>query len=99
MNVSVEKLENSMAKLTVEIPAEDYESAIEKVYLRQRSKINVPGFRKGKATRSIIEKMFGKGVFYEDAASDTVNATYANAVEECGEAVVSDPELAVVQAE
>ena len=99
MNVSVEKLENSMAKLTVEVAAEELEKAIEKVYQRQRGRINVPGFRKGKAPRAIIEKMYGTGIFLEDAANDVINATYPDAVDECGESVVSDPELGVTQLE
>ncbi len=99
MNVSVEKLENNMAKLTVEVAAEEFNKAINAVYQRQKGRINVPGFRKGKAPRNIIEKMYGSGVFYEDAANDTINSTYPDAVDDCGESVVSDPELAVEQLE
>ena len=61
MSVTVEKLENSMAKLTIEVSAEDFDKAINKVYLKQRARINVPGFRKGKAPRKLIEQMYGTG--------------------------------------
>ena len=67
MSVTVEKLEKSMAKLTIEVSAEDFDKAINKVYLKQKNRISIPGFRKGKAPRKLIEKMYGTGVFLEDA--------------------------------
>lgn len=99
MSVSVEKLENSMAKLTIEVSKEDFDKYIEKAYLKQRSKINIPGFRKGKASRAVIEKMYGPSIFFEEAANDAINASYPAAVEECGEDVVSDPKIDVTQIE
>ena len=99
MSVTVEKLEKSMAKLIIEVSSEEFDKAVEKVYLRQRNRINVPGFRKGKAPRKIIEKMYGEGVFFEDAANDCINATYTDAVKECGEEVVSNPTIDVTQLE
>ena len=99
MSVTVEKLEKSMAKLIIEVSSEEFDKAVEKVYLRQRNRINVPGFRKGKAPRKIIEKMYGEGVFFEDAANDCINATYSDAVKECGEEVVSNPTIDVTQLE
>ncbi len=99
MSVSVEKLENSMARLTIEVSAEDFDKAVNKVYLRQKGSISIPGFRKGKAPRKVIEKMYGAGVFFEDAANSCINDTYPGAVEECGEEVVSNPEISVTQIE
>lgn len=97
MSVSVEKLENNMAKLTIEVSAEDFDKAVNKVYLRQRGSISVPGFRKGKAPRKIVEKMYGEGIFLEDAANNTINETYPKEAEGCGEEIVSDPEISVTQ--
>lgn len=99
MSVSVEKLENNMARLTIEVSAGDFDKAVNKVYQRQRGRISVPGFRKGKAPRQIIEKMYGAGIFLEDAANDTVNETYPKEAEACGEEIVSDPEIDVTQIE
>ena len=69
MSVQVEKLEKNMAKLTIEVSSEEFEKAIAKAYKKNKNKISMPGFRKGKAPRAMIEKMYGKGVFYEDAAN------------------------------
>ena len=69
MSVAVEKLEKNMAKLTIEVSAEELEKAIQGAYQKQKNRINIPGFRKGKAPRKMIEKMYGAGVFYEDAAN------------------------------
>lgn len=99
MSVQVEKLEKNMAKLTIEVPAEEFEAAIEKAYLKNRGKINMPGFRKGKAPRKMIEKMYGVGIFFEDAANSLIPTAYAKAAEECGEEIVSQPEIDVVQIE
>lgn len=101
MSVTVEKLEKSMAKLTIEVSAEDFDKAINKVYLKQRTRISVPGFRKGKAPRKLIEQMYGTGVFLEDAINDTINSTYPEAAQGCEIAneISSNPEIELVQAE
>ena len=99
MSVTVEKLENSMAKLKITVPAEQLEKAIEKAYQKNKNKIQIPGFRKGKAPRKMIEKMYGAGVFYEDAANDLIEEEYPKAVDECGEDVVSSPKIDVEELE
>ncbi|MBQ9049810.1 MAG: trigger factor [Lachnospiraceae bacterium] len=101
MSVAVEKLEKSMAKLTIEVSAEDFDKAINKVYLKQRARINVPGFRKGKAPRKLIEQMHGTGVFLEDAINDTINSTYPEAAQGCeiSNEISSNPDIELVQAE
>lgn len=99
MSVQVEKLEKNMAKLTVEVPAEDFEAAVEKAYRKDRGRISLPGFRKGKAPRKMIEKMYGAGVFYEDAANLLIPEAYDKALDECGETIVSRPEITVEQIE
>ena len=99
MSLQVEKLEKNMAKLTIEALPEELEKAIQKVYLRARGQIQVPGFRKGKAPRNIIEKVYGRGVFLEDAANELIPDAYSKAVEESGLNIVSRPELEVTQME
>ena len=99
MSLKVEKLENSMAKLTIEVSAEELDKAIEKAYQKNKNKIAIPGFRKGKAPRAIIEKMYGKEVFYEDAANEIIPEAYDKAYDECEEDIVSAPEVDVVQLE
>ena len=101
MNVTVEKLEKSMAKLTIEVSAEDFDKAIDNVYRRQRNKMNIPGFRKGKAPRKLIEMYYGTGVFLEDAVNETINSTYPKAAQECeiSSEISSNPEIAVEQVE
>ena len=99
MSVQVEKLEKNMAKLTIEVPAEEFEAAIEKAYQKNKNKINLPGFRKGKAPRKMIEKMYGVGIFYEDAANIVIPTAYDKAAAECGEEIVSQPVIDVVQIE
>ena len=99
MSVTVEKLEKSMAKLKIEVSAEQLEKAIQKAYEKNKNKIQLPGFRKGKAPRKMIEQMYGKGVFYEDAANELIEEEYPKAVEECGEDVVSSPKIDVEQLE
>lgn len=99
MSVTVEKLEKNMAKLTIEVSAEDLEKAIQGAYLKQKNRINIPGFRKGKAPRAMIEKMYGAGIFYEDAANALIPEAYSKAVDECEETIVSQPSIDVVQLE
>ncbi len=99
MSVQVEKLEKNMAKLTIEVSAEELEKALEAAYQKQKKSINVPGFRKGKVPRAMIEKMYGTGVFYEEAANTLMQNSYPAAVEECGEDVVSRPVVDIVQIE
>ena len=99
MSLQVEKLEKNMAKLTVEVSAEDFEKAIEKVYQKQKKQISIPGFRKGKVPRMMVEKMYGKEVFYEDAANDLIPDAYDNALDECEEDIVSSPKIEVTQIE
>lgn len=99
MSLQVEKLEHNMAKLTIEVSAEELEKAIEGAYRRNKNKISIPGFRKGKAPRKMIEQMYGKEVFYEDAANDLIPDAYDKALEECTEEVVSSPKIDVTQLE
>ena len=99
MSLQVEKLEKNMAKLTVEVSAEDFEKAIAKVYQKQKKQISIPGFRKGKVPRVMVEKMYGKEVFYEDAANDLIPDAYDNALDECEEDIVSSPKIEVTQIE
>ena len=99
MSVQVEKLEKNMAKLTVEVAAEELEKAIEAAYQKNKSKISVPGFRKGKVPRQMIERMYGKEVFYEDAANALIPDAYEKALDECEEDIVSSPSIDVVQIE
>ncbi len=99
MSLQVEKLEGNMAKLTIEVSAEDFEAAIEKAYQKNKNKINIPGFRKGKAPRKMIEQMYGKEIFFEDAANYAIPSAYAKAVDECTEEIVSQPQIDIEQAE
>ncbi|MCI9314497.1 MAG: trigger factor [Lachnospiraceae bacterium] len=99
MSLQVEKLEKNMAKLTIEASAEDLEKAIEKAYQKQKKQISIPGFRKGKVPRQMVEKMYGKEVFYEDAANELIPDAYDKALEECEEDIVSSPKIEVTQIE
>lgn len=99
MSVQVENLEKNMAKLTIEVSAEEFEKAVQNAYLRSRGKITIPGFRKGKAPRVMIEKMYGAGIFFEDAANALIQAEYPKAADESGLEIVSQPEIEVVQIE
>ena len=99
MSVQVEKLEKNMAKLTIEVAPEELEKAIEGAYQKNKSKISVPGFRKGKVPRQMIERMYGKEVFYEDAVNALIPEAYEKAVNECEEEIVSSPKIEVAQVE
>ena len=99
MSVQVEKLEKNMAKLTIEVSSEEFENAIAKAYKKNKNKISMPGFRKGKAPRAMIEKMYGKGVFYEDAANSIIPDAYADAAKESELEIVAQPEIDVTQIE
>ena len=99
MSLQVEKMEKNMAKLTIEVSAEELEKAIQGAYLKNKNKITLPGFRKGKAPRVMIEKMYGKGVFLEDAASALIPSAYSKALNECDLEIVSQPEIDITQLE
>ena len=99
MSLQVEKLEKNMAKLTIEVSAEDLDKAMEKAYQKQKSRISLPGFRKGKAPRKMIEQMYGKGVFLEDAVNALIPEHYSKALAECELEIVSQPEINVTQME
>ena len=87
MSLSVEKLDGSMAKLTIEVPAEEFTKAITSAYKSQKGKFSVPGFRKGKVPQAYIEKMYGPAVFYEEAANKLINEYYPKEAAECGEEI------------
>lgn len=99
MSVQVETLEKSMAKLTIEVSAEEFETALDKAYKKNKNKISLPGFRKGKAPRAMIEKMYGTGVFYEDAANDLIPDAYESAAKESKLEIVAQPSIDVTQIE
>ena len=99
MSLKVENLEHNMAKLTIEVSAEEFEQAMDSAYKKNKNKINVPGFRKGKAPRMMIEKMYGAGIFYEDAANEIIPKAYDKEVKESGLEIVSRPEIDVEQIE
>lgn len=99
MSLQVEKLENNMAKLTIEVSAEEFEKAIKDAYNHNKGRFNIPGFRKGKAPLNMIEKMYGAGIFYEDAGNALIDESYPKAVEECEEEIVSSPTIDVIQIE
>jgi len=99
MSLQVEKLEKNMVKLTIEASAEEFEKAMQVAYQKNKNKISVQGFRKGKAPQAMIEKMYGPGVFYEDAANEIIPTAYDKAVEESGLEIVSRPEIDIVQIE
>ncbi len=99
MSLQVEKLEKNMAKLTIEVSADDLEKALQGAYKKQKNRIALPGFRKGKVPRQMIEKMYGAEIFYDDAANELIPKAYADAYEECELDIVSRPEIDVVQIE
>lgn len=99
MSLQVEKLEKNMAKLTIEVAAEEFSRAVEDAYQKNKGKISVPGFRKGKVPKKMIEQMYGREVFYEDAANAVIPDAYEKALEECTETIVSSPKVNVTQIE
>ena len=99
MSLQVEKLEKNMAKLTVEVAAEEVEAALQNAYLKNRKQISVPGFRKGKVPRQMIEKMYGPSIFYDDAVNAMIQEAYPEATKECDLEIVSRPDVEVVQIE
>ncbi len=99
MSAQVEKLDHNMAKLTIEVSEDDLEKAIQQAYLKQRKSISIPGFRKGKVPRAMVERMYGKGVFLEDAANSLIPVHYSTAAEESELDIVSQPDIGVTQLE
>ena len=99
MTLQVEKLEKNMAKLTVEVSAEQFAECIQTAYKKTKNRFALPGFRKGKAPLNMIEKMYGVEVFYETAADEAINETYAEAMKESALEIVSRPEVEIVQIE
>lgn len=99
MSLQVEKLDGNMAKLTIEVPMDVFEEAVEQAYQRNKNKLSVPGFRKGKVPRKMLEQMYGKELFFEDAANIVIPSEYAKAVDECTEDIVSQPDIDIVQIE
>ena len=97
MSVTVETLEKNMAKLTITVSADEIEKAMQAVYQKNRSRYSVPGFRKGKVSRSVLERMYGKGLFYEDAVNSVMPEAYEKAVEESGLDIVSEPDIKFVE--
>ena len=99
MSVQVENLEKNTAKLTIEVPAEKFEEAVQHSYNKNKGKFNIPGFRKGKAPFNMIKKMYGVGVFYEDAVDEVIDASYPDAAKESGLEIVSRPAVSIEQIE
>ena len=99
MSLPMEKLEHNMARITIEVPCEEFEKAVERAYQKNKNRISIPGFRKGKVPRQMMEKMYGKEVFFDDAANMIIPDAYQKAFEECDEEIVSSPKIDVVQLE
>lgn len=99
MSLQVENLEKNTAKLTIEVPAEQFAKAVQNAYKKNKGKFNIPGFRKGKAPFEMIKKMYGAGVFFEDAANEVIDATYPDAAKESGLDIVSRPSVSVEEIE
>lgn len=99
MSLQVERLEHNMAKFTIEVPAEEVEKALQAAYLKERGKISLPGFRKGRVPRQMIEKMYGPEVFYDEAANRMISEAYAKAYDECELELVSQPKIEITQLE
>ena len=100
MSLQVEKLEKNMAKLTSEAPADEFEKAVEKSYQKNKNRMSVPGFRKGKVPRKMLEKMYGAQIFFEDAINDLIPEVYSREVTAAEDLeIVSQPKIEVTQAE
>lgn len=99
MSLQVEKLEKNMAKLTVEVSAEEFDKALTASYNKNKGRFNIPGFRKGKAPQSMVEKVYGVGILYDDAVNEVLDTTYGDAADESGLEIVSRPEIDIVQIE
>ncbi len=99
MSLQVEKLEGNMAKITVEVSAEEFEKAIQSAYMKQKKNISMPGFRKGKVPRKMLEKMYGAEIFYDDAVNAILPGAYSDAAVESGLEIVSQPEIDITQVE
>ena len=99
MSLQVEKLEHNMAKLTIEVSAEELEKALQGAYNKQKKNITIPGFRKGKVPRQMIEKMYGPEVFYDDAANQLIPEAYGKVYDEEDLEIVSQPKIDIVQIE
>ena len=99
MSVQVENLEKNTAKLTIEVPAEKFEEAVQHSYNKNKGKFNIPGFRKGKAPFNMIKKMYGVGVFYEDAVDEVIDTSYPDAAKESGLEIVSRPSISIEEIE
>lgn len=97
MSLQVEKLEKNTAKLTIEVPAEQFDKAVKNAFNKNKGKFNIPGFRKGKAPFEMIKKMYGAAVFFEDAANEVIDASYPDAAKESGLEIVSRPDVDVVE--
>jgi trigger factor len=97
--MNIEKLEHNMAKLTIEVSAEDFDKAVDKAYQKNKNKISIPGFRKGKVPQQMVEKMYGPEIFFDEAANILIQEEYPKAYDECGWDIVSQPEVEVVQIE
>ncbi|WP_040684072.1 trigger factor family protein, partial [Thermobrachium celere] len=97
MNTKVERLENNKVKLEITVPSEKFNEAVEKAYKKNASRFNVPGFRKGKAPKAIIEKYYGEGVFYEDAVNYILDETYPAAIKENNIEPVDRPTIDIVK--
>lgn len=99
MSLQVEKLEKNMAKLTIEVPAEQFTEAIKTAYIKNKNRFNIPGFRRGKAPQAMIEKMYGSEIFYEDAANEVLPVSFEEASKESGLDIVSRPDIELKQME
>ena len=97
MSLQVENLEKNMAKLTIEVPASEFEKALQSAYNKQKKSISVPGFRKGKVPRQMVEKMYGPEIFYEDAANELIPTAYEEELKNCDLEIVSRPTVDIVQ--
>ena len=97
MSLQVEKLEKNMAKLTIEVPAGDFEKALQSAYNKQKKNISVPGFRKGKVPRQMVEKMYGPEIFYDDAANELIPTAYEEELKGLELEIVSRPVIDIEQ--